>query len=190
MNENERLTLISGLRYLWLQLAIWSRSLIVSSAGNLGDIQSITDRLFQIPEAFAEMLSRYFEPQEVDRFRELLEEHIAAASALVIAEKNDDDKTVNQETVSLYDNARLMASYLAEINPYWNREQWTEVLNDYIEILLADLVARMSGDFPKEITIFDDLQTQVIKIADTMSVGMIQKFMPRLVDSEDRDNDV
>ena len=51
------------------------------------------------------------------------------------------------------------------INSYWNQEQWTEVLDDYIEMLLADLVARLTGDYAKEIDVYDDLQTQAIKIA-------------------------
>ena len=64
-----------------MQLAIWERALIVSTAGNLGDIQMITDRLFYLPEAFTGVLSRYFEPQDADRFRELLEEQIMAVAA-------------------------------------------------------------------------------------------------------------
>ncbi len=176
--EGEQLALISNLRQLWIQLAIWSRSLIVSIAGNLGDVQMVTDRLTYLPEAFSGILGQYFEPQGADRFRELLEEHISAMAALFSAEKNNDDQTVNQETKNLYNNAGRMASYLVSINSFWNRDQWTQLLNDYIEILLADLVARMEGDFAKEIDIFDDLQTQAIKIADYMAQGMTEKFHP------------
>lgn len=176
--EEEQLALISNLRQLWMQMAIWSRSLIVSTAGNLRDIPMITDRLMYLPEAFAAVLGQYFEPQEADRFRELLVEHIAAVLALVIAEKNNDIQTVNQETVNLYDNANRIAAYLVSINSYWNREQWQIILDDYIEMLLADLVARMAGEYAKEIDIFDDLQTQAIKLADYMAQGMMQKFHP------------
>lgn len=174
--EEEQLALISNLRWLWMQLAIWSRSLIVSTAGNLRDIPMIKDRLMQISEAFAGVLGQYFEPQEADRFRELLEEHIAIVLALVSAEKNNDVKTVNQETVNLYENANRIAAYLVSVNSYWNNEHWQIILDDYIEMLLADLVARMAGVFAKEIGIFDDLQTQAIKLADYMAQGMMQKF--------------
>lgn len=176
--EGEQLALISNLRQLWMQLAIWERSLIVSTAGNLGDIQMVTDRLFYIPEAFSELLGQYFEPQEADHFRELMEEHISDFTALVSAEKNDDEQTVNQETVNLYDNAKRMAAYLVSINPYWNQEQLEDALDDYIEMLLTDLVSRLTADYAKEIDVFDDLQTQAIKIADMMSEGMLQKFHP------------
>lgn len=175
---SKQLAVIGALRLLWLQLAIWERSLIVSTAGNLGDIQAITDRLLHIPEAFAGFLGQYFTPQEANQFKELLEEHISTVTALVNAEKNDDIQTVNQETFSLYENANRIAAYLAVINSYWNEEQWKDVLDDYIEILLADLVARESGEYTKEITIFDDLQTQAVKIADLMSGGMLQRFRP------------
>lgn len=176
--EAEQLALITNLRQLWMQLAIWSRSLIVSTAGNLSDIQMITDRLMYLPEAFASVLSQYFEPQEADRFRELLEEHIAVVLALVSAEKNNDVQTVNQETMNLYDNANRIAAYLVSVNAYWNNEHWQIILDDYIEMLLADLVARMAGVYAKEIDIFDDLQTQAIKLADYMARGMMQRFHP------------
>lgn len=176
--EEEQLALISNLRQLWMQLAIWSRSLIVSTAGNLGDIQMIIDRLMYLPEAFAKVLGQYFEPQEADQFSELLQEHVSTLTALISAEKNSNDQMVNQETKNLYGNADRMAAYLVSINSYWNLEQWKDVLSDYIEMLLADLVTRLSGNYAREIDIFDDLQTQAIKIADYMSQGMMQKFRP------------
>lgn len=176
INEGEQLALISDLRQLWSQLAIWSRSLIVSVAANLGDIQMITDRLMFLPEAFSKILGKYFEPQDADRFGELLQEHISTMSALFTAEENKDDTVVNQETENLYANADRIAEFLAGINSYWDEEQWKDLLSDYIEMLLADLVARIAGEYAKEIDIFDDLQTQAIKIADYMSHGIMQKF--------------
>lgn len=176
--EGERLALYGSLRQLWTQLAVWSRALIVSVAANLGDIQAIKDRLAIIPDAFSRVLSRYFDPRDADRFRVLLIEHIAAMAALVTAEKNNDIQTVNQETENLYANAGRIAAQLAGMNPYWNQEQWGDLLNDYIEILLADLVARMEGDYSREITIFDDLEAQAIKMAEYMAQGMMQRFRP------------
>ena len=151
--EGEQQALIGRLRQLWIQLAIWSRALIVSAAGSLGDIQAITDRLMEIPD-------------------------ISAAAALITAEKNNDIATVNQETENLYANADRIAGYLVGINSYWDLEQWKDFLDDYIEIFLAGLVARLEGNYPGEITIFDDLQNQAIKIADYMAQGIMQKFHP------------
>lgn len=176
INERDQLALISDLRQLWSQLAIWSRSLIVSIAAGLGDIQMITDRLMFLPESFSKVLGKYFEPQDADRFGELLQEHISTMTALFTAEKNKDDALVNRETKNLYANAVRMAEFLAGANSYWDEEQWKGLLSDYIEMLIADLVARMAGEYAKEIDIFDDLQTQAIKIADYMSRGMMQKF--------------
>lgn len=175
---SEELGLISNFRQLWMQLAIWSRSLIVSTAANLGDIQLIIDRLMYLPDDFSKILSLYFEPQEADSFRELLQEHISTLAALFAAEKDKDDNLVNQETVNLYDNANRMASYLAGINSFWNAAQWRALLYDYIQMLLADLVARMGGDYAKEIDIFDDLQTQAIALSDYMALGIMRKFIP------------
>lgn len=176
--ESDQLALISNLRQFWIQLAIWTRSLIVSTAGNLGDVTLLTDRLTYLPEAFSKVLGQYFEPQEANQFAELLEEHISSVEAVIAADKNNNNQTVNQETENLYRNADRMAAYLAGINSYWTQDQWKELLYDYIEMLLADLVARLTGDYAKEIDIFDDMQTQAIKIADYMAQGMMQKFHP------------
>lgn len=174
----EQLALISNLRQLWMQLAIWSRSLIVSTAANLGDVQMIIDRLTFLPEAFSGLLGQYFEPHDADRFRELLEEHISTVVALFAAEKANNDQTVNQETENLYNNANRMADYLASINTHWSAAQWRNLLYTYIQTLLADLVARLAGSYAREIDIFDDLQSQSIALSDYMALGMLQKFVP------------
>lgn len=178
MVTQEQLELVRKLGQLWQQMAVLTRSLIVSASGNLGDIQVITDRLTTLPDALAGVLGQYFEKQEVSHFKELMQEHIAAISALIIAEKNNDRKTVNQETVFLYDNANRIAAYLASINPFWDQGQWSELLNDYIEMFFADLVARLTNNFTKEIDIFEDFLSQAMKIADYTAQGMMQKFHP------------
>lgn len=174
----EQLALISNFRQLWMQLAIWSRSLIVSISANLGDVQMIYDRLMFLPETFSGVLDRYFEPRDIDSFRELLQEHISIEAELFDAEKNNNDQTVNRATVSLYDNANRMADYLASINPYWSAAEWRNLMTVYIQTLLADLVARMAGGYAKEIEIFDDLQTQAIALSDYMAQGMLRRFVP------------
>lgn len=176
--EGEQLELISGLREIWTLLAILLRSLIVSTAAGLRDIPAITDRLTDLSESFSALLGKYFEPQDADRSGELLQEFISTTEALIAAEKNNDDRTASQETENLYNDAGRIASYLASINPYWSREQLEELLTDFIEILLAGLVARLTGNYRRELVIFDDLLTQAVKIADYMAEGMMRKFRP------------
>lgn len=175
---DEQRKLIGDLRQLWMRLAIWSRSLIVSTVAGLGDITQLTDRLLAVPEEFSAILGQYFEPQEADQFRELLEEFLSTSTALIAAEKNKDDNLVNQETKNLYADADRIAEYLVSINSNWSQEQWTDLLNDWIEMLLADLVARLDGDYAKEITVFADLENQSLKSADYMADGIMKKFHP------------
>ena len=176
--ESEQFSLISSLRELWIWLAIRSRSLIVSASAGLRDIQAITDVLSALPESFSAELGKYFEPQEADRFAELLQEFISTTEALIAAEKSDEERMTGQETANLYRDAGRIASYLASINPYWNRQNLEELVVDYIEILLAGLVARMSGDYRREMTIFEYLLAQAVKIADYLAEGIARKFRP------------
>lgn len=176
--ESEQLGLISSLRDLWLRLAIWSRSLIVSTAAGLRDIRANKDMLRELPESFSAVLGKYFEPQDADRFGELLQESISTMEALITAEISNDDRMAGQETVNLYNSAGRISSYLASINPYWSREQLDELLTDYIEILLVGMVARLTGDYRRELTIFEDLLEHAVKIADYMAEGMMRKFRP------------
>lgn len=176
--KSQEFALVGSLWRLWIQLAILSRSLIGSEASNLGDSQVIADRLTKLPEAFSGLLRQYFTPQQADAFQALLEEHITALMALIVAEINNDDRTVDQETRNLYANVDRLSAYLSSINEYWNQAEWQDLLNDYIEMLLAGLVAQIAKEYAREIDIFDDLQTQAIRIADYMAKGMIQRFRP------------
>jgi len=176
--DSEPLDLISSLRDLWIRLAIWLRSLIVSSSAGLDDIQAIKDMLSNLPESFSAVLGKYFEPQEADRAGELLGQLISTAVALIAAEEVDEEQRTGQETVNLYNDAGRLAAYLASINPYWTREMLEELLTDYIEILLAGLVARLEKEYPREQTIFEYLLAHAVKVADYMAQGIMRKFRP------------
>ncbi|MBR0597083.1 hypothetical protein [Sinanaerobacter chloroacetimidivorans] len=174
--SDAQLNLMNALRQTWGDLSMWTRAFLVSTAAGLGDAGNIRDRLAQIPDAFASELSHIYEPEQTNQLRDLLNQHILLMEALITAEKNGDDVTVNQSTVRLYQNADNVASFLSSVNPYWEEEKWKDLLDDYLEMNIAQMVARLGGNFSEDIIIYNSIEKQAMQMADYMSEGIIQRF--------------
>ncbi len=57
------------LRKLWEQHIMWTRSFIISTVDNLGDIEFVTKRLLRNPSDFAAVLKNYYGSEKADKFR-------------------------------------------------------------------------------------------------------------------------
>ncbi|WP_457945223.1 hypothetical protein [Caproiciproducens sp. LBM24188] len=59
-------------RKLWTQHVMWTRSFIISTAADLGDLQPVTNRLLRNPADFAKALLPYYGEERAKQFSDLL----------------------------------------------------------------------------------------------------------------------
>lgn len=88
MNRRRRncdriITLNNIFRKLWEQHVMWTRSFIISTADNLGDLDVVTQRLLRNPSDFAAVLKPYYGDAKANRFQKFLEDHLLIAADLV-----------------------------------------------------------------------------------------------------------
>lgn len=171
-----QMNLINGMRKLWMEHVFWTRLFILSAAADGGDLPQVTKRLLRNPSDFADVLEIYYGKEKADTFRNLLEDHLKIAASIVTNAKAGNSKAVEQYTKKWYDNADEIASFLAYINPYWDREEWKNMLYDHLKLTMDEAVARLGGEYTKDILLFDMIEEQAIAMADLMSFGMIKQF--------------
>ncbi len=85
-------------------------------------------------------------------------------------------KAVDQYTKLWYRNADQIADFLAGINPFWADEEWKTLLHEHLRMTMDEAVARLSGEYTKDIVIFDIIEEQALDMADAMSSGIIKQF--------------
>lgn len=176
INCNNRINLINTFRNLWQQHSIWTRSFIISTAANLGDLQYVTKRLMRNPTDFAAALKKYYGPEKAMKFDSLLSDHLSIAGKIVNAAKAGNTDTVNEERRKWYANADAIADFLASINPNWSKNEWKMLLYDHLKMVESEAVLRLNGEYEKDIAQFDALEDQALMMADYMANGIAKQF--------------
>lgn len=163
-------------RKLWTQHVMWTRSFIISTAADLGDLQPVTNRLLRNPADFAKALLPYYGEERAKQFSDLLTKHLTIAAQLVNAAKAGDTETANEERRKWYSNADEIATFLASINPYWSKVQWTLMLRDHLRVTEEEAVDRLTGQYAKDVALYDVIEDQALMMADYMATGILKQF--------------
>jgi len=171
-----RIGLTNLFRKLWEQHVTWTRSFIISTAADLGDLQPVTQRLLRNPGDFANALQQYYGAQNAERISQLLTEHLTIAAQLVNAAKQGDAGGVETYRDQWYENADEIAAFLAAINPYWNEEMWRNMLYDHLQMTEDEAVDRLNGQYASDIALYDEIEEQGLNMADAMTEGIIRQF--------------
>lgn len=167
---------INTLRKLWEQHIMWTRSFIISTAAGLGDLQFVTNRLLRNPNDFANVLKNFYGEETASRFASLLTQHLTIAAALVNAAKAGNTEAVNENRRKWYANADEIAEFLAGINPYWSRREWQLMLYDHLRLTENEAVERLTGQYERDVALFDAIEDQAMMMADTMANGILRQF--------------
>ena len=173
---NRQTQLSNALRQLWMEHVMWTRSFIISTSANLGDLQYVTKRLLRNPDDFAEMLRPLYGDEIAMRFKNLLTDHLMIAADLVNAAKAGDSKTADEKRNIWYANADDIANFLSQINPYWNRNIWQTMLYDHLKMTENEALQILTGQYDASISQYDAIQKEALEMADYMSSGIIRQF--------------
>jgi phage terminase Nu1 subunit (DNA packaging protein) len=155
---------------------LWTRFFIVSATFSLPDLPVVTQRLLRNPVDFANVLRPLYGEKTAARFEQLLTEHLLIAAQLVNAAKAGDAAEVEIQRRRWYANAKEIALFLAEINPFWSEREWRDLLFDHLRMTEAEAVEMLSGQYEQSIEEYDAIQAEALVMADVMTCGILRQF--------------
>lgn len=171
-----QVALLNQLRMLWEQHVHWTRSFIISTAANLGDLDPTTKRLLRNPSDFAELFRQFYGDEIADNFKDLFTQHLLIAGDLVNAAKNNDTKAADEARKKWYANADEISAFLAQINPYWDETKWKELFYSHLQMTEKEAVLRLAGKYEEDIAIYDQIEAEALNMADYMFYGIANQF--------------
>lgn len=171
-----QINLMNEMRKLWEEHAAWTRLFIISALAELPDLDTATKRLFRNPSDFADVLEIFYGRQKADVFRNLFEENLKITASVVEHTKHKNTKAVEQYTKLWRGNADRIAAFLAGVNPCWAEDEWRRLIYDHLRMTADEAAARSSGDYARDVAIFDMIEEQALAKADFMAAGMIKQF--------------
>ena len=175
---SKEVALEQGMRKLWTDHVVWTRLYIISAVSKSADISAVTARLMKNQEDIGNALIPYYGKDAAAGLTKLLKEHILIAASLIEAIlKNDKDKE-KKESQKWNDNAVAIADFLSKANSYWSRKDLLNMLNDHLALTAQEVTFRIQKNWEKDISTFDQVLNQALKMADTLSAGISAQFPP------------
>ncbi|MDF3001913.1 MAG: hypothetical protein K0Q48_2032 [Bacillota bacterium] len=168
----EELNILTNLIMLWNRYAIWTRSLMISTFLDLPQNQAVRKRLYDLPIEFYNTLRVFFGERIAQEFLGYFQKHLVIQAQLNEALANEDQDAAGQFTMELYRNADEIASFLGQF-PYWEEALWKQYLYNDIALYLQEARAYLTGDFEREIEIYERILLNATDIGEYMTRGIL-----------------
>lgn len=173
---SRQIDLINTFRKLWEEHVMWTRLFIISTIADSQDLDLVTKRLLQNPVDFSNVLRRFYGYDNAKHFEQLLTDHLSIAAKLLNDAKAGNTNAVDEDRKNWFANANEIADFLSGINPYWKKEEWQNMLYDHLRMTEKEATNHLTSQFASDITDFDDIQKQALKMADYMAQGIMNQF--------------
>jgi len=174
-----QVNLMNLLRELWEEHIVWTKLAIMGIVNNSPDTDLVINRLLRNPSDFAAQLRPLYGQRAAQEFETLLRNHLIIASQLVEAAKAGDTQAVTDIEEEWYDNADDIAEFLSRINANWSEDTWETMLHKHLELVKAEAVNQIEGNYEANIALFDEMEKQALEMADYMSEGIMRQFPSR-----------
>lgn len=181
MVSDAECSLKTALRRLWADHAIWTRQYIVSVVGDLPDAGAAAGRLLKNQEHIGAAIVPFYGQAAGARLAELLKQHIMIAVDLLAAAKAGDDARFQEEDKKWSNNAGDIATLLSSANPNWPKADVFDLLATHLKLTKDEAVARLTGKWDDDVAAFDDIFTEIMTVADTLTAGIVAQFPDRFV---------
>jgi hypothetical protein len=169
-----------SMRKLWEDHITWTRLAIVSFAGGLPDLQATEARLLANQVDIGNAIKPYYGRTAGNRLPALLKEHILGAVALLQAAKSGDQTQIAKASTAWYANGNQVADFLHGANPHaWSRAMMRSMMKTHLDQTLAEAQHRLQGRFADDIRDYEAIHHHILKMADTLSAGIMRQFPRR-----------
>ncbi|MDF2654496.1 MAG: hypothetical protein K0R19_970 [Bacillota bacterium] len=170
---------IYSLRMFWFELATWTRYYLISRYKGIGNEDIILARLNKVVEEFGIMLRRIFGDQITEEFLNLIYSHIKLIISLITAQIEGNADIAAEATRLLYQNAEETASFLASINPFWDKTTLRDRLYSYIRSTIDESTTFLTGEYDRNIDIFARILTHAENTGNEFAMGLFNYIISK-----------
>lgn len=169
-------SLKAAMRRLWADHVIWTRQYVVAAVGGTPDAQVAAGRLLKNQEDIGNAVVPFYGEAAGSGLTDLLKQHILIAVELIDAAKSGDQAKFEEQDAAWDKNARDIAAFLSGANPHWPEKDVYNLLDLHLSLTKGEVVARLENSWDKDVAAFDEIFTEILTVADTLSDGLVKQF--------------
>jgi hypothetical protein len=167
----------NAMRKLWEDHITWTRLYIVSASADLPETEATAQRLLRNQDDIGDAIKPFYGDAAGEQLSSLLRQHILLAAEVLDAAKRGDTAAFNDANARWYANADEIATFLNSANPkQWPLDEMKAMMKEHLDLTLQEASAHLNGDYNADIAAYDQIHTQILEMADMLSVGIIRQF--------------
>jgi hypothetical protein len=118
------------------------------------------------------MLQIVFGRENSENYSQLLSQFAIILRDLISAQLEGNTDEVNQNINRLYEDVDQRAAFLEAINPYWSEAEYKNLFGTYIQYIVDEANALATGDYARDIEIYDRLNAHTNIMGDVFAEGL------------------
>lgn len=166
------MNLVFNARIYYRRLTTWTRAYILARYFGVGTAEELFGRFYLESLEIGEMLQIVFGRDHAERYSQYASQFAISFRELLNAQLAGDQEAVNRSIDRLYQNVAVRSAYLEELNPYWSKEEYTELFNTYIRLTIEIANAIAEGEYARDIELFDQLTAHTNRMGDVFARGL------------------
>ncbi|HWJ26822.1 MAG TPA: hypothetical protein VNS32_09790 [Flavisolibacter sp.] len=161
---------------LWEDHITWTRNVILCLVDDLPGADQAITRLLKNQEDIGNAIKPYYGEQAGNQLTALLHDHITIAADVVKAAKAGNTTALNDANKRWFENADAISAFLSKANPSWSLSDMKQMMHDHLQLTTNEAVARIKKDYDGDVKAYDQVHTEILKMADMLSSGIVLQF--------------
>jgi hypothetical protein len=169
-----------NMRKLWEDHITWTRLYIVNALADLPSKEATANRLLSNQVDIGNLMKPFYGDKVGHQLSALLKDHILIAAEVIDAAKAGDTVKQKEASKRWYANSDDIAAFLGRVNPQnWPPSEMKPMLREHLDTTSEEVSDRLKKDWVADVSAYDKLHEQILKMADMLSSGVIKQFPDR-----------
>ena len=165
------------MRKLWEDHITWTRMYIVAALNDLPSKEATAKRLLLNQTDIGDDIKPFYGNEAGRKLTALLRDHILIAAEVIDAAKAGDNVKREDASKRWVQNSDDIAAFLGRLNPQsWPPADMKFMLREHLDTTTEEVSAGLKKDWTGDIRAYDKLHRQILKMADTLSFGIVEQF--------------
>ena len=174
----EQMTLINQFRQAAYNLAMWSYTYANALKDKANGSDAIYAKLHETNYQYSQLLSQFYGQEISESYLNLLTQFGIGFRSLLEAMFSGNQEQADASLKKMYQIIDEASNYFASLNPYWDREQWYNLLYQEVQLLYYLAFALETENHEQSIQIFDRLSQLTVIIGDYLARGIMASIAP------------
>jgi len=166
----------NGMRQLWEDHIVYTRSFIISSVAGLEDAGKVAERLLRNQDDIGNAIKPIYGEDAGKKLSALLRDHILIAADIVTAAKAGDNEGVAKGQKRWIANADEISVFLSGANPNWPVQTLKNMMYAHLAFTTTEVVSRIKKDWAADIEAYDKGHAHMLMFADALTDGIVKQF--------------